>query len=157
MVDNFDPGSSLGGNNGNGNGNGHGSANDTLEGEEITAYMNLTKQNREDMPLIATMGKAQSGVLVSMLNFPDEINSALMISDIESLDARDDIVSAITERLLVGASLSAIKTYLAATCGTNKKGRWNNRVSLVGDTMSHQKITTNTPRPSRSSRNSISD
>lgn len=128
-----------------------------LDTEEVKAYQELKARQREDSS-IAQMGKVAMGVIASTLNFSEDINQALMLSDIESYEERDDLISAIEECRLCGIKMDSIKTYLAASCGTNKRGIWNNRVAQALDAVSHTKFTTNQKVTSgKSSRGNISD
>jgi hypothetical protein len=141
-----------------GNGNGRTGPLDVLDEEEKSAYIALKDRQREDTS-IATMGKVAQGVINTTLSFSDDLNQALMLGDIESYEERDDLIGAIRECRLTGCSVDSIRTYLAASCGTNKRGRWNNRVAQAYDAISHTKFTTNQRSPSGkgSSRGSISD
>ena len=152
----------------NGNNNGHlngyapgatfGPEADELDEEEKIAYMRLSGEEEKDGSVVS-MGASVMGVLARTINFPSsDLNAALALGDIENYDERDDLIAAIQERKLVGASMEPIMVYLAASMGTSKKGRLNNRVAQFYATMSHQRnMPTARPQNGKGSRTPLSD
>ena len=135
-------------------GDGHGDA--EVVGTEVetpeqvqAAYKKLADLKRDDGVLVR-LGKQELGLLKQMLHAPeentDDFIKICMICDFLDEDEANRELDAFYEADRLGMSIKYNIAHALSRVAINRKGaHHNSRVATLGDILSHQKITSNTP------------
>lgn len=142
-------------------GNGHGSTSEIAETEEELKVIRkkMDEVARGSSPILS-LSKQDIGLLKQLIHSPeksDEFIRIVQICDFLDEDERNRELEAYYEAVRLGMSTEYNIAHALSCASINRKGAHrNSRVAALLDALSHQKITSNTPKGNNGNSNAKS-